>query len=157
METIKKYLGMIPVGAWVAIALVLLVMFWWFSSDIGSWWEGRKQAAFDAKEVEYQKQISDLQKQYDELIVKAREAEAREVEKSRDADLLRQVIEKNGGKAAAEQQKIDKAKETYTEDLQKIEQVKNGSINKYEFCTERCKEDAALGYPCRANYCDTFR
>lgn len=157
METIKKFLGMIPSTVWVVLAIVALVMAFWFKDDLGSWWEGRKQAQFDAKIAEQQKVIDDLTKQKEEAIAKAEQAEAREQAKIIEADLLKQEAAKHGVNIEAAQKVIDEATKTYQEDQAFIEKVNTGEITKLQLCQKQCKDSAEMGYPCRANYCDKFK
>jgi lipopolysaccharide export LptBFGC system permease protein LptF len=157
METIKRYLGMIPATAWVIIALVAIIAFWWLSDDIGSWWEKRKQTTFDNTEIQRMQEIDSLKKERDDAVNRAIIAEQREQAKTIEADLIRQEAEKKGVKVGEAQLKIDNALKEYEKDQQTIEKVKTGEITKFQLCQIQCQDSAELGYPCRANYCDKFK
>lgn len=157
MENVKKYLGAVPLMVWIALGGIILVCLFWFSDDIGGWWERRQQAKFDAKQVQYEKQINDLKKRETELIQRAEDAEAREQAKTVEADLLRQEASKRGINIEKAQQKIDAATTEYQKDQEFMDKVKAGEISKFELCQRQCKDSAEEGYPCRPNYCDPFK
>lgn len=157
MEKIGQFLRMIPATIWVIIALVAVVSVFWFSDDIGSWWEGRKQAQFDSKQVQYEKDIEALKKNEAELIKRAELAEAREQAKTIEADLLRQEAAKRGVNVAEAQKKIDAATSEYQKDKEYIDKVASGEISKLELCKKQCADSEKQGYPCRPNYCDSFK
>lgn len=157
MENIKKYLAAVPLMVWIALGGIILVCLFWFSDDIGSWWERRQQAKFDAKQVQYEKQIDDLKKRETELIQRAEDAEAREQAKTVEADLLRQEAAKRGVNIEKAQQRIDAATTEYQKDQEFMDKVKSGEISKFELCQRQCKDSAEEGYPCRPNYCDPFK
>lgn len=148
---------MIPVPVWIILGLVLVVIFWWKIGDIGNWWEQRKQKQFDKADAAKQIEMDEMRKQRDELLVRAREAEAREQTEKLKVDQMRQLIAERGGKIEAEQKKIDEAQKKYDEDKSIIEAAGRGDISKFELCQRQCADSAALGYPCRANYCDQFK
>ncbi len=157
MESVKKFLGTIPTAVWVIVAIVALVGVFWLSDDIGSWWEGRKQAEFDAKQVQYEKDIDALKKHEVELIARAEQAEAREQAKQLEADLIRQEAAKHGVNVANAQKVIDAAASKYEEDTAFNNKVKTGEITPLQLCEKQCADSAEEGYPCRANYCEPFR
>lgn len=157
METVKKFLAMIPTPVWVIIAILALVGVFWFSDDIGSWWESRKQAQFDAKQAQYEKDIEALKKVEADLIKRAEAAEAREQAKTVEADLLRQEAARRGVNIEEAQKKIDAATTEYQNDQTFMDKVKAGEISKFELCQRQCKDSAEQGYPCRANYCEPFK
>lgn len=157
MDSIKKFLGTIPTAVWVILAIVALVGVFWLSDDIGSWWEGRKQAEFDAKQAQYEKDIDALKKNEVELIARAEQAEAREQAKQLEADLIRQEAAKHGVNVANAQKAIDAAASKYEEDTAFNNKVKTGEITPLQLCEKQCADSAEQGYPCRANYCEPFR
>lgn len=157
MENIKKYLAAVPLMVWIALGGIILVCLFWFSDDVGNWWERRQQAKFDAKQVQYEKQIDDLKKREVELIQRAEDAEAREQAKTVEADLLRQEAAKKGVNIEKAQQRIDAATTEYQKDQEFMDKVKAGEVSKFELCQRQCKDSAEIGYPCRANYCEPFK
>jgi len=157
METIKKIFGALPPVAWLIIAVVLIVGFWWFSNDIGTWWEHRNQAKFDQTQQQQQQQIDDLVKQRDAALQRAAAAEAKEQVEATEADTLKQQIAKYGADAKKAQEKIDEAANNYKQDTDIINKAANGEITKFQLCQMQCDESAKEGYPCRANYCDTYK
>lgn len=157
MESVGRFLKMIPTTIWVIIALMTLVGVFWFSDDVGSAWEGRKQAKFDAKQVQYEKDIDALKKSEAELIKKAEVAEAREQAKTIEADLLRQEAAKRGVNIEQAQKVIDSALSRYEEDATFRDKVATGEVSKLQLCEKQCADSAEQGYPCRANYCSTFK
>jgi hypothetical protein len=157
MNKIKQFLSIVPTSIWIVGGLLLALIIWWNISDISNWWEKRKETKFDTADAAKQAQIDDLTKQRDELLARAREAEAREQIKQQESDTLRQLIEQRGGKIEQEQQKIEEARKKYEEDTSIIEAAKRGDISKYELCIRQCSDSATIGYPCPQTYCDKFK
>lgn len=160
MEVVKKFLSTIPAVVWVIIAVVVLIGFWWFSDDVGSWWEKRKQAQFDAKQAVYEQQIDDLKKREADLIRRAEIAEAREQARIIEKDMLIADIEKRGINIQKAEDAINNATEEFANDVDYINKVASGEIGKKEACYKQCDEGAALGYPCipnKATYCEKFK
>lgn len=148
---------MIPTSIWILIVIVGALLVMWYSSDIGSWWEERKQAQFDKKDAEYEQQIEALKKNEAELIRRAEEAEAREQAQIIEADLLRQEAAKRGVNVEEAQKKIDAATTEYQKDQEFMAKVATGEVSKFDLCQKQCKDSAEQGYPCRANYCEPFK
>lgn len=157
METIKKVLGVLPTGVWIVLGLFLLVATFWFSDDIGSWWEGRKQTQFDKKISEKQIVIDNLIKQRDEAITKAKEAEIREQTKIVESDLLRQEAVKRGVNIDEAQKKIDASLNEFKQDTDFIDKYKTGEVSSLQLCQKQCQDSGEQGFPCRPNYCDKFK
>ncbi len=157
MEGLKRFFSSLPLPVWIVSALVIIIIFWWVSDDIGSWWEGRQRTKFDSAIAEQQIKIDSLAKERDDLLQRAVLAETREQGKILEADLLRQEAAKRGVNIQAAQDKIDGAIKEYSENLEIIEKVKTGEISKLELCQFQCQESAAQGYPCRVNYCAKFK
>lgn len=156
-ESIKKILGAVPSIVWVILAIVLLVMGFWFKDDVGAWWEKRQEAKFDKVIAEKQVQIDDLTKQRDDAIKNAEVAEAREQGKIIEADLLRQEAAKQGVNIEAAQKKIEEATQEFADNEALLEKVKNGEVSKLQLCELQCQDSAKQGFPCRPNYCDPFK
>lgn len=148
---------MIPTPVWIILALCLMVGIYWWSDDIGSWWEKRTQAKVDKAIAEKQVQIDELIKQRDVALFKAAEAETREQGKILEADLLKQEAAKRGINIQNAQTKIDNALTEYSTNLEVIEKVKTGEISKLQLCQSQCQISAEQGYPCRPNYCEPFK
>ncbi len=157
MENIKKFLGAVPLFVWLVLGALILILLFWFSDDVGTWWEKRKQSQFDVKQAQYEKQIGDLKQKEIELIKRAENAEAREQAKTIEADLLRQEAAKKGINIEKAQQIINDATTQYQNDQIFMDKVKAGEIGKFELCQRQCKDSAEMGYPCRANYCEPFK
>ena len=155
--SIKGFLGKVPTVVWVMVAIIALVGAFWFKDDVGSWWEGKQQAKFDAKQAQYEQQIGDLKKHEAELIARAEQSEAREQAKQLEADLIRQEAAKHGVNVANAQKAIDDATSKYQEDTEFNDKVKTGEITPLQLCVKQCADSAAEGYPCRANYCEPFK
>lgn len=156
MENIKKFLATVPSTVWIAAALVVVIAIYWFSGDVGSWWEKRQQDKFDAKQAQNEQTIEAFKKQEAELIKRAETAEANEQAKSIEADLLRQEAIKKGVNIEEAQKVIDAATSKYQNDQEFMKKVEAGEITKYQLCAKQCKDSAEEGYPCRPNYCDPF-
>lgn len=157
MKKVKEFLAMIPATVWIGIAIIVLFGVYWFSSDIGNWWEKRKQEQFDEQIAAKQVEIDNALKQRDEAIRKAEEAESREQAKILEADLLRQEAAKHGVNVAEAQKKIDAALSEYQNDSEFIEKVRTGEVTNLQLCEKQCKDSAEQGYPCRPTYCDKFK
>ncbi len=157
MENIKKFLGAVPLFVWLVLGALILILLFWFSDDVGTWLEKRKQSQFDVKQAQYEKQIGDLKQKEIELIKRAENAEAREQAKTIEADLLRQEAAKKGINIEKAQQIINDATTQYQNDQIFMDKVKAGEIGKFELCQRQCKDSAEMGYPCRANYCEPFK
>lgn len=157
MENIKKFLGAVPLFVWLVLGALILILLFWFSDDVGTWWEKRKQSQSDVKQAQYEKQIGDLKQKEIELIKRAENAEAREQAKTIEADLLRQEAAKKGINIEKAQQIINDATTQYQNDQIFMDKVKAGEIGKFELCQRQCKDSAEMGYPCRANYCEPFK
>jgi hypothetical protein len=157
MEKLKQVLSGVPLIVWGILGVILLVGFFWFSDDVGSWWEKRQQEKFDKADAGKQQQIDALTKERDELKLKASQAEAREQGKIVEADLLRQEAAKRGVNIEKAQQAISDAQKKYTEDLETIEKVNTGEISNLDLCLLQCDSSAKVGYPCRPSYCDKFK
>lgn len=153
----KKFLSAIPATVWIILAILLVLLIYWKSADISAWYEHRKQAAFDAKDAQYQTKIDDLHKQVEEALALKRAAEAREQIKAQEADTLRQLIDARGGKIEEAAKKIEDARKQFETDSGVIEQAKKGEISLYDLCTKQCNDSKDIGYPCRVNYCDTYK
>ncbi|CAN5203449.1 hypothetical protein BH09PAT1_BH09PAT1_1410 [soil metagenome] len=155
--SVKGFMSSVPTAVWVIVAIVALVGAFWFKDDVGSWWEGKQQAKFDAKEVQYEQQIDALKKHESELIVRAEQAEAREQAKQLESDLLRQEASKHGVNITNAQKVIDAAVNKYQDDTAFNDKVKTGEISPLQLCEKQCADSAEEGYPCRVNYCEPFR
>ena len=157
MASVKEIFNALPVGAWLVLGVILMVSVYWFSDDIGSWWEERKQSQFDKRVAEQQVVIDSLTKERDEAVKKAEAAEAREQAKIVEADLLRIEASKKGVNIEEAQKKIDGALNQYENDLVFIEKVKTGEISNFTLCEKQCQDSEKIGYPCRPNYCEKFK
>lgn len=113
-----------------------------------------------SENAELQKQLSEIQGQKtsidaekdklkEQIKVKELEAEMKEVEISD----LQSKIAANGKNLANERQKVQKAIESYQQELANIAVP----TDNYSRCLRLCESRASLGYPCSSQLCDQYK
>jgi predicted negative regulator of RcsB-dependent stress response len=157
MEQLKKFLSAVPLGVWLVVGVLVLVLAYWKSDDIGNWWERRTQEKVDRAIAEKEKEITALNKKMEEERALRREAEAREAVKAQEAEQLKTLIDQRGGQVEVEMRKIEGANKDHEKREERIDAVARGDISLFDFCNEECQRSATLGFPCRPNRCDGFK